>query len=115
MRCAGPGRTGGGDPGRLSRAQRLRRDQAPVPGHGHGRRPGRLGRGGHHVPEASRATAAVIEGFGELLAGRDPRDTGALWRAMKEHAWWYGYGGGITSFAVAAVDIALWDIKGQAL
>lgn len=34
---------------------------------------------------------------------------------MKRHAWWYGYGGGIASFAISALDIALWDLKGKAL
>ena len=29
--------------------------------------------------------------------------------------WWYGYNGGIASYAVAAIDIALWDIKGKLL
>jgi L-alanine-DL-glutamate epimerase-like enolase superfamily enzyme len=66
-------------------------------------------------PEASRATASIIDGFGELLVGRDPRDTETLWKQMKDRAWWYGHGGGIASFAVAALDIALWDLKGKAL
>ena len=29
--------------------------------------------------------------------------------------WWYGYNGGLASYAVAAIDIALWDIKGHLL
>ena len=29
--------------------------------------------------------------------------------------WWYGYNGGIACYAVAAIDIALWDIKGKIL
>ena len=41
--------------------------------------------------------------------------TEALWRQNKSQAWWYGYGGGIHSYAVAAIDIALWDLKGKAL
>jgi len=66
-------------------------------------------------PEASYATAAIINGLAPLLIGADPIDNIRLWRAMKDHSWWYGYGGGIASFAVAAVDIALWDLKGKAL
>ncbi len=66
-------------------------------------------------PEASRATKVLIEeGMRPLLIGRDPRDTYAIWLAMKEHSWWYGHGG-IASFAVSALDIALWDLKGKAL
>ena len=65
-------------------------------------------------PEASRAAAAVVDGLAPLLVGRDPVQVDALWRAMKEHTWWYGLGG-IASFAIAALDIALWDLRGKAL
>jgi L-alanine-DL-glutamate epimerase-like enolase superfamily enzyme len=65
-------------------------------------------------PEANLATKHVIEGMAEQLVGRDPRHTEALWRQNKDQAWWYGYGGGIASYAVSAIDIALWDIKGKA-
>jgi len=66
-------------------------------------------------PEASWATKAIIEGFAPLIVGQDPVETETLWRAMKQQAWWYGYNGGIASYAVAALDIALWDLKGKAL
>jgi L-alanine-DL-glutamate epimerase-like enolase superfamily enzyme len=66
-------------------------------------------------PEANPAVAAIINGMAEVVMGRDPVHTEALWRAMKHRAWWYGYGGGIASYAVAAIDMALWDIKGKAL
>jgi L-alanine-DL-glutamate epimerase-like enolase superfamily enzyme len=65
-------------------------------------------------PEASLATKALIEGMAPLLIGRSPLETDALWRTLKEHAWWYGVGG-IASFAIAALDIATWDLKGKAL
>ena len=66
-------------------------------------------------PEANPAVAAIINGLSEFIVGRNPIDTEATWRAMKERAWWYGYGGGLASNAIAAIDIALWDIKGKAL
>lgn len=66
-------------------------------------------------PEASLATRAIIEGMAELVIGRDPVHNEAVWHALKDRAWWYGYGGGIASYAVAALDIALWDLKGKAL
>lgn len=65
--------------------------------------------------EANPATAAIINGWGELLIGKDPVHTEAIWRSLKDRAWWYGYRGGIASYAIAAIDIALWDIKGKAL
>lgn len=66
-------------------------------------------------PEANPAVAAIIEGMAELIIGRDPLHTEAIWHDLKSRAWWYGYGGGIASYAIAAIDIALWDIKGKAL
>jgi L-alanine-DL-glutamate epimerase-like enolase superfamily enzyme len=39
----------------------------------------------------------------------------AIWESLKDQAWWYGYGGGIASYAIAAIDIALWDLKGKIL
>src|SRR5581483_7248702 len=66
-------------------------------------------------PEANFATKAIIEGMADNLVGKDPTHVEALWRQNKDQAWWYGYGGGIASYAVAAIDIALWDLKGKAL
>ena len=66
-------------------------------------------------PEASFAAKAVMEGMAENLIGKDPLHNEALWRQCRDQAWWYGYGGGIAAYAVAAIDIALWDLKGKAL
>ena len=66
-------------------------------------------------PEASFATQAVIEGLTDSLIGADPVHTEALWRQNKQAGWWYGHRGGIHSYAVAAIDIALWDLRGKAL
>jgi L-alanine-DL-glutamate epimerase-like enolase superfamily enzyme len=66
-------------------------------------------------PEANPAVAAIIEGLAPLIIGRSAIDTTAIWHTLKDRAWWYGYNGGIASYAVAAIDIALWDIKGKAL
>jgi L-alanine-DL-glutamate epimerase-like enolase superfamily enzyme len=66
-------------------------------------------------PEANFAVKAIIDGMAPNLIGKDPVHTEALWRQNKHQAWWYGYGGGIASYAVAALDIALWDLKGKAL
>ncbi len=66
-------------------------------------------------PEASRATEQVIAGVAPLLIGHDPLDNVEHWRRLKAHMWWYGYQGGIASFALSAIDIALWDLKGKLL
>lgn len=67
-------------------------------------------------PDACRATEAMIEGIAaELLVGRDPLDNVDIWRSCRRRAWWYGNRGGISSFALSAIDIALWDLKGKLL
>jgi L-alanine-DL-glutamate epimerase-like enolase superfamily enzyme len=66
-------------------------------------------------PEASLATKAVIDGMAELVLGRDPVELEPILAALHDRAWWYGHGGGIASFAIAALDIALWDLRGRIL
>ena len=57
--------------------------------------------------------AAVHDHFGPLLIGRDPCAVERHWEAMfrlSDHA---GYGGAELR-AISALDMALWDLKGQA-
>jgi L-alanine-DL-glutamate epimerase-like enolase superfamily enzyme len=64
-----------------------------------------IGRGG-------RAVQALIEhDLAPLLLGHDTRDVEALWRRMW-HGLLYVGRGGLLAFAVAALDIALWDLRG---
>lgn len=66
-------------------------------------------------PEAALAVKTLIEqGFAPILIGRDPTENHALYRLIKDHCWWYG-DTGMATFAVSAIDIALWDLKGKAL
>lgn len=65
--------------------------------------------------EATWATKAIVEGMAEIVVGDDPVHCGAIWRRLKERAWWYGYGGGVASYAIAAIDMAVWDLRGKAL
>lgn len=78
---------------------------------------GRLGWGESitQFREASFATKAIVDGMSDRVIGRSPMANRAIWQELKDHAWWYGYAGGIASNAIAAIDIALWDLKGQAL
>ncbi len=63
-------------------------------------------------PEACRATATIIsDGFAPLIAGH-ALGVAEAWNTMKAHAWWYGEGG-ISGFALSAIDMALWDIAGK--
>src|SRR5215211_7530100 len=64
-----------------------------------------IGRGG-------RAIQALIEhDLAPLLLGQDARDIAGLWRLMWQRLLYVGRGG-LASFAIAAVDIALWDLYG---
>jgi L-alanine-DL-glutamate epimerase-like enolase superfamily enzyme len=65
--------------------------------------------------ESARATQSLIEGMATLVVGRDPMENIAIWRSIKASTWWYGYLGGLASFALSAIDIALWDLKGKLL
>lgn len=58
------------------------------------------------------AVVPIIETFAELLKGEDPMRIEHHWARMHRLK---PFRGGALSGAVAAVDIALWDIAGQAL
>ena len=61
--------------------------------------------------KGGRAIAAMIQHDLEpFLLGKDAEDISALYDAMQWHVQ-YVARGGIASFAISAVDIALWDIK----
>jgi L-alanine-DL-glutamate epimerase-like enolase superfamily enzyme len=65
--------------------------------------------------EATLATRVLVhEGFAPLILGEDPIDVERLWHKMCRHAYWYGVEG-IAAFAISAIDMALWDLKGKLL
>jgi L-alanine-DL-glutamate epimerase-like enolase superfamily enzyme len=64
-------------------------------------------------PESAVAVKTLVEdGLAPLLAGRDPTEVRRLWELMRDHTFWIGRGG-IASFAISAVDTALWDLAGK--
>ncbi|MCH8103298.1 MAG: hypothetical protein IIB28_09130, partial [Chloroflexi bacterium] len=58
--------------------------------------------------------AAIDTIFEPLLIGKDPFDTERLWQEMFKAGNVAGPSGALQT-AAAAIDIALWDIKGKAL
>ena len=61
------------------------------------------------------AIAALCDGpFRSILQGQDPDRIEELWRRMYKAVHYAGRGGPVT-FALAAVDVALWDMKGNRL
>lgn len=63
------------------------------------------------VREAASATAVLVRGFADALVGTSASPDSAN-ATMAAHAWWHG-GAGIASFAVSAIDMALWDLVGH--
>jgi len=60
-----------------------------------------------------RAVAAVLEhDLKPVLLGADSRDVEALHEALYWHTHYVGRGG-VAGFAISAVDIALWDLRGK--
>jgi L-alanine-DL-glutamate epimerase-like enolase superfamily enzyme len=49
-----------------------------------------------------------------MLMGQSAIEVEARWYQMLDRIWWYGPQG-IAAFAVSAVDMALWDLKGKIL
>jgi len=65
------------------------------------------GRGGHAI------LAMIEHDLAPFLVGQDAEDIEALYDAMQWHVHYVGRGG-VASFAISAVDIALWDLRGHA-
>ena len=70
-----------------------------------------LGEGSITSKEAT-LTQAIME-HERFLIGKDPTDIELLWQGMFRYPRWRG--GPILNSAISAVEIALWDILGQAL
>ena len=64
---------------------------------------------GRELAVASYLTEHVLP----CLIGRDPFDIEDIWQYLYRGAYWRR--GPVTMSAIAAVDVALWDIKGKAL
>ncbi len=64
------------------------------------------GKGGHAIK------AMIEHDLTPFLVGQDGEDVEALYDAMQWHVH-YVARGGVASFAISAVDIALWDLRGK--
>lgn len=62
---------------------------------------------------STRATLLLTRALGELVVGRHVEENVALSKALRDSTWWYSHRGGLASFAISAIDIALWDLKGR--
>lgn len=69
---------------------------------------------GSGFSEACHATEVLITGLADLVVGTDPVSNHKTVSDIKRRTWWYGPEG-IAAFALAAIDMALWDLKGKVL
>jgi L-alanine-DL-glutamate epimerase-like enolase superfamily enzyme len=67
-----------------------------------------------HLPTDRLIADCIVHSYGPLLIGEDPLETRALWQKLNKQPEisWVGRAG-ITHLALAAVDIALWDLKAK--
>lgn len=82
------------------------REQAGLAGVGYTYTVGRVG--------GSAIAAMINDDLAPAVIGEDPRRVEALWKSMWDRTHYVGRGGP-ASFAISAVDIALWDLKSKAL
>lgn len=76
---------------------------------------GHVGWGEAKAPVAPQATAKIIDLLlTDILIGADPREVLVLWERMYAGMRVRGHRAGFYVEAIAGVDIALWDLAGQA-
>ncbi len=79
-------------------------------------RDGRIGWGETYGIAAAGAVKAIIADIiAPVLRGRDPLDAGVIWQDFYNMMRVRGYTGGFYVDALAAIDIALWDLAGKIL
>jgi L-alanine-DL-glutamate epimerase-like enolase superfamily enzyme len=74
---------------------------------------GLVGLGEGSVTSKEATVAQAIMDNERLLAGKNPADIEYLWQSMFRNPRWRG--GPILTSAISAIEIALWDVLGQAL
>jgi L-alanine-DL-glutamate epimerase-like enolase superfamily enzyme len=67
-----------------------------------------------HLPTDRLIVDCIVNSYGPLLVGEDPREVRALWEKLHKQSeiYWVGRSG-ITHLALGAIDIALWDLKAK--
>jgi L-alanine-DL-glutamate epimerase-like enolase superfamily enzyme len=64
-------------------------------------------------PASTRGTVEIVKALAEDLIGKDPTQNIGIWKDIRKQTWWYSYRGGLAHFALSAIDVALWDLKGK--
>ena len=59
------------------------------------------------------AAFGMVCDLAELIVGMNPLQTELIWETMYKKTFWGQNGGPVVFSGIAAIDVALWDIKGQ--
>ena len=62
---------------------------------------------------AHQAAVGIARDYAEYIIGKDPLNIEAIWEGIFRNTFWGMGGGTVISAGMAAIDIALWDIKGK--
>lgn len=73
------------------------------------------GEAGLAYGNCSEAAFGQCQDFAKIIIGMDPFNTEEIWEHLHRHTFWGMGGGVVVTSAMAAIDIACWDIKGKAL
>lgn len=67
-----------------------------------------------HLPTDKLIVDCIVDSYGPLLVGEDPREVRHIWEKLyrQSEIYWVGRMG-ITHLALGAIDIALWDLKSK--
>jgi L-alanine-DL-glutamate epimerase-like enolase superfamily enzyme len=62
---------------------------------------------------ASAAAFGMVKDYAALIIGDDPLQHEVIWNKLYKNTFWGQNGGPVIFAGIAAIDIALWDIKGK--
>ena len=62
---------------------------------------------------ASSAAFGMVRDYAALIIGDDPLQHEVIWNKLYKNTFWGQNGGPVIFAGIAAIDIALWDIKGK--
>lgn len=73
------------------------------------------GEGAMAYNTGSTGTFGAIQDYARHVIGMDPFDNEVIWEKLYKSTFWAQNGGPTEFSAIAAIDVALWDIRGKAL
>jgi len=63
----------------------------------------------------AKAAVGIVRDFAPFILGQDPMRVEAIWERLFRTTYWGAGGGPVVYGGMSAIDIALWDIRGQVI